>query len=249
MQENIHVPGGVKQTDSRSLGVLAHEIKSPISTVIQLLYAAELLLQGPGTEEALSLIRRAIKRAESALALARGMLDCTRIDQTRVSSAPDTVTPSEDLPNLLESHTQNAAGKGITIICDLQATDCVLTIQPFAWQIVVNNLVTNAIRYSKRNQGPQRVWVRTYLESDMFILEVRDEGIGMTQSDQQKVFEHFFRAVEAKEQTISGSGFGLAMVKMILDEIGGDIRCRSEYGIGTTFQVTIPVSQPSGARE
>lgn len=244
MQDSLNSSQQARQIDSHSLGVLAHEIKSPISSVIQLLYAAELLLQSPETEEALGLIRRAVKRAESALELARSMLDFTRLDRAKEfhDQDQDSVVPLADMEGLLEPHRQHAARKEITLISDLQGLERPLRIQPFSWQIIVNNLVTNAIRYSKRNQGPQRIWVRTAIEGDRFVLEVEDEGIGMTERDQRKLFEHFFRAVDAKMQTISGSGFGLAMVKMVVDEIGGEICCRSEYGVGTTFTVRIPLA-------
>jgi signal transduction histidine kinase len=241
MRDRIGDSNNLSTADSHSLGVLAHEIKSPISSVIQLLYSVELLLSSPGTEEARKLVGRAIKRAESALALARSMLDYTRIDHTRDTSRSDTVIPADDLESLLETHRQNAAGKGITLICDLRDTECNLQIQQFSWHIIVNNLVSNAIRYSKRNQGPQRIWISSFLDGNQFILEVRDEGIGMTRQDHENLFRQFFRGSEALEQTTSGSGFGLSMVKMILDEIGGDIQCLSEKDAGTTFRVNIPI--------
>lgn len=241
MDEKQCVSGEESLAQQHSLGIVAHEIKSPIAAVIQLLQAAELLLREPGQEDARALVQRAIKRAKSALDLTRNLLDYIQIDQTKPSINQSTLIPNDNIVKILETHSQTAASRDIQLVSDICDGDTPIAVGQFEWEIIVNNLISNAIRYSKRKQGSQRVWIRTFRDHDAFVLEVQDEGIGLAGDEQSKVFDGFYRAMKAKEQTTSGSGFGLSMVKKIVDEMGGSIECQSKSGIGTTFTVRFPL--------
>ena len=71
--------------------------------------------------------------------------------------------------------------------------------------------------------------------------QVTDTGIGISEADQERLFDEFFRAENAKLLPVPGTGLGLAIVKEILDNAGGSIRVRSAEGKGSTFTFTLPV--------
>jgi signal transduction histidine kinase len=77
------------------------------------------------------------------------------------------------------------------------------------------------------------------------VLRVRDEGIGIPPEEHARIFEKFVRGEGAKQACIQGTGIGLAMVKEIIEMHRGDVRLSSEVGRGSTFQVTLPLSEPA----
>ncbi len=97
------------------------------------------------------------------------------------------------------------------------------------------NLLSNAIKYSPAGGA---ISCSVVLESERLIIRVRDEGIGISQEDQQRLFEAFYRAENVID--IQGSGLGLTVVKKCVDLHGGTVEVESELGKGTEFGVTLP---------
>jgi signal transduction histidine kinase len=100
---------------------------------------------------------------------------------------------------------------------------------------IVNNLLSNAVKYSPLG-GTVTLSVVCSLEEVM--LQVRDQGIGITKHDQECLFEDFFRASNVGD--IPGTGLGLAIVKQAVELHGGSITVQSEIGEGTTMTVYLP---------
>ncbi len=102
---------------------------------------------------------------------------------------------------------------------------------------VLTNLVQNAIKYGKK--GGQ-VLAGVYLVGrKQVLIEIADDGIGMTPDQSIRAFERFFRTDEARALDKHGNGLGLAIVKHIIEAHGHTINCRSEHGVGTTFSFTL----------
>ncbi|HUH74870.1 MAG TPA: ATP-binding protein [Chitinophagales bacterium] len=101
---------------------------------------------------------------------------------------------------------------------------------------VMENLVSNAIKYGKK--GGTTI-VRFYDLDDTIIVEVNDDGPGITDEYLHRVFERFFRADKSRSRTIGGTGLGLSIVRNIIEAHDQSITVRSEIGVGTTFSFTI----------
>ncbi len=104
----------------------------------------------------------------------------------------------------------------------------------------LDNLVMNALKFTPPGG---RVDVRTSLEGGVAVLEVADTGIGISEEDQQRLFQRFFRAEGAILNAIEGTGLGLAIAKAIIDSHGGRLSVRSTAGLGTTFRMELPTEQ------
>ncbi len=229
--------GGFKM----DLGIIAHEIKSPIAATIQILHTVEFLLPGEENAKVRRMVKRAIKRASSALDLTRNLLEYMKLDHTDRNQARSGVMKlSERIPQLLEKHLPMAEKHNVRVICEFGSEGGSVNLSEFEFDLILDNLVSNAIRYSKRDDSLKRVWLRTRETPEWVILTVEDEGIGMKEEDRVQIFSEFFRSNFAKEQTISGSGLGMAIVKKIADEINAHISCASIPGKGTTFTVKFP---------
>jgi signal transduction histidine kinase len=107
-------------------------------------------------------------------------------------------------------------------------------------KIIFQNLLSNAIKYS-----PAGKKITIDISEDkikkMVNINVSDQGYGIPMDQHSRVFEKLFRADNIKEKNIEGTGLGLYLVKIIIEKIGGSIRFDSQEGIGTTFQVSLPL--------
>ena len=102
---------------------------------------------------------------------------------------------------------------------------------------VFMNLIDNAIKYNKPGG---EVSISARVDDTKVVIEVKDNGIGISQADRQRVFERFYRVDKSRSRAQGGSGLGLAIVKKIVEEHGGAVSVESSLGEGSTFRVTLP---------
>jgi len=111
-----------------------------------------------------------------------------------------------------------------------------VTVDPNLMEYVLDNLISNALKYSPAAQG---IHIESFIEAEQLVLRVHDRGIGIPHDEQTQVFEDFFRASNVGE--IGGTGLGLAIVSEFVKRHQGSIHLESEEGRGTTITVRIPV--------
>ncbi|MCH7740019.1 MAG: GAF domain-containing protein [Chloroflexi bacterium] len=104
---------------------------------------------------------------------------------------------------------------------------------------VISNLIGNASKYS--DDGSE-IEVRAWAEGGWFLFEVTDHGMGISEDDLSKIFHSFYRAPELKSQNVSGTGLGLVIARSIIEMHGGTVSVESEYGIGSTFRIRLPLA-------
>ncbi|OCX52918.1 hypothetical protein BEL04_00905 [Mucilaginibacter sp. PPCGB 2223] len=103
-------------------------------------------------------------------------------------------------------------------------------------KIVLNNLVSNAVKYSDIRKQESWIKIRAYRSETDCIIEVEDNGIGIRSDDKEHIFEKFFAAQQSREST----GIGLYLTKDAIQQMQGTINVNSEYGVGTKFIINIP---------
>jgi signal transduction histidine kinase len=101
---------------------------------------------------------------------------------------------------------------------------------------IINNLVSNAIKYSDKSKTDPWLKISIQIQPDRAYLEFKDNGIGIDKLYLTKVFDMFFRATQSND----GAGLGLYIVKEAVDKLKGEINIESEAGVGTTFKIKIP---------
>ena len=105
--------------------------------------------------------------------------------------------------------------------------------------IILNNLVSNAIRYSDLSKEESHIQVTIIQEGNEVVISVEDNGIGIAEEHFDNIFNMFYRATDVK----TGSGLGLYIVKETLLKLSGSIKCTSEVNKGTCFEVRLPSLQ------
>ena len=104
----------------------------------------------------------------------------------------------------------------------------------------IYNLVENAIKYTPEKQ---KVNVAAHASAQDIFFEIRDSGIGISEEDQEHLFEKFFRSSAREARSQQGTGLGLAIVRSIAEKHGGRVWVESKEGIGSVFNLQVPIMQ------
>jgi signal transduction histidine kinase len=107
----------------------------------------------------------------------------------------------------------------------------------FRLKQVFVNLIDNAMKYN--NPGGE-IKISAHADDAQIVIEIKDNGIGISQADQHRIFERFYRVDKSRSRAQGGSGLGLAIVKKIVEEHGGTVSVESTLGKGSAFRVTLP---------
>ena len=211
----------------------SHDLKAPIANIEGLLEALRYdlppaVLAGDGVTRLLDMMEGSVARFQQTI----GHL--TSISQVQHRESAETV----DLPVLIQGVQLDlgplieAAGATLTV----QADGCAaVRVAPKTLRSVVYNLLSNAIKYRAPGR-PAQVQLRAHCAPEHLILEVQDNGLGLTDDQQGRLFGMFRRL----HTHVEGSGVGLFMVKRLVENAGGTITVQSQPGVGTTFRVTLP---------
>ena len=213
------------------ISVLAHELKSPLNAVQGYLN----ILRDDVPEEDRRMVERSLVRLDGMKKLIFDLLDLTRIE----SGQKQRVFADVDLRALaaasIELFQVEAAPRGIEIGLDCPE-GLSLHADPGEVEIVLNNLVSNAVKY---NVDGGRVDVALRRDGDVVTLTVADTGIGLAEAEAAKLFNEFTRIKNEHTVNILGSGLGLSTVRKLANLYGGDAAVTSAPGEGSTFTVTL----------
>jgi two-component system, OmpR family, phosphate regulon sensor histidine kinase PhoR len=201
--------------------------------------AETLLTALPDDPEAgLRFAERIGREAERLDALARDLLDLSRVERGTLDVEP------VDLVGLVKEvaggHADRAEERRVTLDTELRPAVAVRGDRA-QLGLLLSNLVDNALRHT-----PARGSVRVRLDAaeGRAVIEVRDTGEGIPAAELPRVFERFYRVDKARARQTGGTGLGLAIVRHVAEAHGGSVRVDSELGRGTTFTVTLPVAGP-----
>lgn len=219
------------------ISVLSHELKAPIGAVEGYL---ELFRSGSVKDDATQkhIVERSLTRLSGMRKLIFDLLDLTRIEAGTKQRESEVLSLTELVQNAIDLVEVSAAQRGISLSVESDPATK-FTGDRSELEIVINNLVSNAVKYNRDNG---QVMVRIQKDSKRYQIEVEDTGIGMKKKELEKLFGEFVRMKNEKTRHIEGSGLGLSTVKKIVQLYGGDIRVISEWDKGTTFTVELPLS-------
>ena len=218
--------------------MLVHDLKSPISSVMGLLdHSLEMLKaethEDGGVDELLSLARG---EAQHLLNLAANILDVRRMKDGHMPYAPDVVTSLTELAKeALGDVSGGPRDRHFGFLVRPEAER--LQADPNLLRRVLANLMANAIKHTRRGGY---IDFRAWRQDDDFVLSIRDDGEGIPESDQKRIFNAF----EQSRHTVHDrydSGMGLTFCKLAVEKHGGRIWVESKVGRGSTFYFTIPV--------
>ncbi len=219
------------------ISVLAHELKAPLNAVEGYLN----ILRTTEADQNLQMVERSIVRVDGMKKLIMDLLDLTRIESGQRERQIKRLDLHELAKASMELFAVDAERRGITV--KLEGEGVELMADPGEAEIVLNNLISNAVKYN-RDEG--EVTVRLSRKGDAVSIAVTDTGIGLTAEEAGKLFSEFTRIKNEQTVKILGSGLGLSTVRKIANMYDGEARVQSEQGVGSTFTVTLHDAPPAG---
>lgn len=224
-----------RQVRFEFIRVLGHELKAPLNAIDG--YVAMLDDRAMGNELAAyaQVLGRCHARLDGMRKLIDDLLDLTHIESGRKNRQIEPVCLKSVAQSAIETVAAQAAGRGITIGL-LDEPSVTLAADRGELQMILNNLVSNAVKYN-RDGGSVEVGVER--QGDTVRLTVTDTGIGMTDDERSQLFHEFVRIRNDKTREILGSGLGLSIVQKLAALYGGSVTVDSQPDTGSTFTVTL----------
>jgi signal transduction histidine kinase len=213
----------------------SHELKTPIAAIIGLLSLLDVVDEPKRAE----LLERARSNADSLANLTNDLLRLARTDDPSWKPVPKLIKVDELLAEIVENLRERAEKKELLLELNTNPACAELIADQFSLQTVVQNLVLNAVVYTR--VGTINVETSTPTPGVMCIA-VRDTGPGIDPETLPHIFERFFRGDVAHSRASGGTGLGLAIVRNLLRRMGGRISVRSEPGVGSEFLVELPMN-------
>jgi signal transduction histidine kinase len=226
-----------KQVRFQFLSVLSHELKAPLNAIEGYLKMVKDRQLGPGIDDYNEVVDRSLKRIQGMRNLILDLLDLTKIESGKTNRKVERTDLVSIARNAIDIMMPFAIQKEVTINLNTPESEVIFT-DPEEMEIIMNNLVTNAIKYNKEHG---RVDIDIEKNTDEINIRVKDTGIGIKSSDQEELFKDFVRIKNPETRNITGSGLGLSIIKKIIDNNNWKITVESEPNVGSTFMVKIPV--------
>lgn len=236
------------QAKSQFIANMSHELRTPLTAIVG--YSSVLLdgLFGELTSQQKEAIQSIFNATEHLKELINDILDMARVESGKEEANSKQIKLSELIPQIIKLMAQTATGKNITL--KYPKSEEIENILIFAdnrhiRQILIN-IISNSIKYTPPN-GQITINVKT--QADKAIIAVEDNGVGIADADQNKIFQEYSRIEEEYSSKQIGTGLGLNLTKKLVELNGGNISFNSKLGIGTTFYFSVPLfdekSKPS----
>lgn len=216
---------------SQFVANVSHELKTPLTSIKGFAETLRMVEDAATREKFLDIID---KEAERLTRLINDILVLSNIESNLVADV-DEFRPGTVIEETLNMLRKTARMRNVSIEFEDDSSECILGDRDKFYQLVLN-LVENAVKYSKENNG--YVKILSYNESGYYFLEIKDNGVGIPEKDVSRIFERFYRVDKSRKK--GGTGLGLAIVKHIVKIFNGEIDVKSKLGEGSTFKIKIP---------
>ena len=221
---------------------MSHDIRTPMNAILGFTNMAIRDLDNPkNVRENLQKVRLS---GDMLLSLINDILDMSRIESGKVTLNETKVDLGKVFENIQSVMASLAASKDIDLSFDVsEIKDRFVFADITRVDRILVNLISNAIKYT---EGEGRVEVSCrQLGSDKpgyctYKFTVKDNGIGMSEEFQKRMFEEFAREENSSLKAVQGTGLGLPLAKKLSELMGGGISCESKQGVGSTFNITLP---------
>lgn len=216
---------------------MTHEFKTPIATIAlstEVLKSPDIIRQPERLLNYTTIIENENKRLKQHV---ERVLQMAKLDKESIELKKESVNLHDVVQEVARGMGTALQEKKIQLDLSLIAVEPVVSADRLHITNVVYNLLDNAIKYSAENP---KVWISVKEAKKTMVLEVRDNGIGVKEEDQKRIFEKFYRVPTGNVHNVKGFGLGLNYVKQIVEAHRGKITLKSHLGEGCTFRIYFP---------
>ncbi len=225
----------MRERQNEFISHISHELKTPLNVLS--MYSESLLTEGADNEEyrieAVNVIHDEVERLST---LINNLLAINQYELGGVVAQRKHVRMHEFLEDAFSNVTKARGIKGLEFDLEIPREMSMVYIDKDLFRIAVNNLLTNAIKYSKPGG---KVSLSASENEDSIEIVVSDEGYGIAESDIKQIFNKFFRSTDDNVRQQTGHGLGLSLARQIVLMHHGDLTCSSELGKGSRFVIRL----------
>ena len=218
---------------------MSHEIRTPINGIVGMGQLMIDELRGEAREN----MQMIVGSAERLLDTLHSILDLARLQSGTFPIVPVEVDPVELIERVVRRVRSSTESKGLELSIDTQRSPRVVGMDGHAFVRIAEHLLSNCVKFTESGS----IDVVLEGDADSLRLTVRDTGIGMKAEFLPFVFDEFRQASSGAARTHEGSGIGLAVVRRLVERMGGRVAVASRPGEGSTFSVVIPVRGPAAS--
>ena len=221
------------------ISIASHELKTPLTSTISILQTLLGKKLGKINKKQEKYLRLVLNDSCRLDGIIQNMLDISRIEGNRISYSKEKYDLNKAVKADIAIAKNLAKKRGIQIIMEKKGSFQVRADKARIDQVILN-LLTNAVKYGKKDG---HIWVSLRKKGRNAVLEVRDDGVGISKENISKLFEKMFQVSRGAQRVAGGVGFGLYISRKIVEGgHGGRIWVESELGKGSTFYVSLPLN-------
>jgi len=226
----------LSQVKSDFVSNASHELRTPLTNIRGYLEAIQDALR-EGSPPDPAFLETAHANALRMERLIDDLLELSRAESDAVSLVMEEATISAFLSRAADQHRCSAAQAGKTVT--VEPVDAAFRADLRKLALALSNLVDNALKYGKEGG---HVTLSGRIEGDACLLEVADDGPGISPEHLSRIFERFYRVDKGRSRELGGTGLGLSIAKHIVESHGGVLRVESRLGVGTRFTLRFPAA-------
>ena len=218
---------------------VSHDLQTPLTSIKMF---AELLqtktnISKNDKQEYLDIIQGESDRLSR---LINNVLSFSRIERGTKEYKLAQVNLGSIAKNVLRTMKYQIEQNGFELEIQLPDNDIIINVDMDSIAEALTNLIDNAIKYSQKQKS---IALSVFRDEDCAVIQVKDNGIGISEKDQKKIFSAFFRSADKKIQALGGAGLGLTQVSHIAEAHNGRIMVKSKPGSGSTFSLFLPLGE------
>jgi two-component system phosphate regulon sensor histidine kinase PhoR len=228
----------IENMKTEFVSLASHQLRSPLSSLRWLL---EILLRGrigALSEEQTKVLTQMNESNDRMIKTVQDLLNVSRIEEGRTGLELSLTDFNQIVDNAIKDVNAQAQKKQIKINFEKQDIKKAM-LDPEKIKIVVQNLIDNAVKYTKEKG---EIKINSELKDNKIFFSVKDNGIGIPEVEQEKIFTKFHRSKNAKLLSVHGTGLGLYIAKKIVETHKGKIWFASKQDQGTTFYIELPTN-------
>jgi len=227
----------VERAKNEFVSLASHQLRTPITSI--LLYIGLIKYDEKGlSAEIKDYLKRIEMSAQSMQQLVGDFLNISSLELGGVEARPIPIDLIELINDQISEIIGLAADAGVKISFSEPKEPATVSTDPALLGQAIHNIMTNAIRYKATSAAEIKIKIKKQPQN--YVITVADNGIGIPEDSQHKIFQRLYRADNAVKQHTQGTGLGLYLVKKIVETLGGKIWFESQENVGTTFFIQLP---------
>ncbi len=242
--EDVSTHKQIDKMKSEFVAMVAHELKSPLASIEQMIYALQINCKHEEANNCNRLHGRMTVRTKDLLRLIENLLNLSKLESGTVVFNLERTNGHEIIKDILEVARPQAEAKEITVNFNPCQDDWWFNVDYDHMRTAIMNIVSNAVKYTPEGGD---VNISTSVTGGFVNLTFQDSGIGISKDDLPHIFDRFYRVKGKATRHITGSGLGLSLVKEVVEAHQGYIDVRSTPEGGTTFTLSFPILEMAGS--